>query len=554
MPTGAKLFIDTLKHLDIHEIFTLVGDHLNDVLAEAAAAGMRIIDMRHESGVTHAADAWARLHRKPAVALVTGGPGHTNAITGIATANLAGSPVIAVSGSRATTMADRQGFQDIDQVSMTRPIVKWAGQPPNAAQIPFYLRRAWSEASSGRKGAVHLTIPVDLFSSTAGDVAQQNMTAAAAAGPAQKDVAAIVDALRGAQRPVIIAGSGIWWSDAGEELRAFVERTSIPLYTLAMARGVVRDDHPLCMGIGHPAINESVRKVFREADTIFVLGKRIDFRIAFGGVRLFSPDARFMQVDIHPPELGMNRKLEVGICADVGQTLRALTAEVGNKPWPAGAWLKDVRAAREEFGSRLDAAATDRSTPIRPAAMYSELRRALPPETLYAWDGGDFAHWGRSMTPALNPGGWIRLGPLATIGAALPYGIAMKLAKPDNPVVVITGDGALGFYIAEMDTAVRLGLPIIIIVGNDAGWGLEREFQSVENPGPSVACELRRTRYDIVMQGFGGGGENVDNIDQFGPVVERALSSGVPYCINVNIRGVRSPFADWQIQGKQPKR
>jgi acetolactate synthase-1/2/3 large subunit len=170
---------------------------------------------------------------------------------------------------------------------------------------------------------------------------------------------------------------------------------------------------------------------------------------------------------------------------------------------------------------------------------------------LYAWDGGDFTHWGRCSLPALAPAGWLRLGPLATIGAALPYGIALQLANPGKPVAVITGDGALGFYIAEMDTAVRHRLPIVIIVGNDAGWGLEREFQSVEHPGPTVACELRQTRYDVVMQGFGGGGETVDSIEQIRPAVQRAFASGVPYCINVNIQGVRSPFAEWQIQGKK---
>src|SRR5215831_6225330 len=163
MPSGAELFVRSIKALGIGQIFTLVGDHLNEVLAVAAREGIRVLDMRHESGVTHMADAWARITRKPALSLVTGGPGHTNSLTGIATANLAASPLIAVSGSRATTAGERQAFQDIDQVSTARPIVKWAAQPPNAAQIPFYLGRAYAEANTGRKGAVHLTIPVDLF-------------------------------------------------------------------------------------------------------------------------------------------------------------------------------------------------------------------------------------------------------------------------------------------------------------------------------------------------------------------------------------------------------
>src|SRR2546425_499771 len=163
MPNGAELFVQSAAQLGLDTIFTLVGDHLNEVLAEAGRAGLRIVDMRHESGVTHTADAWARITRKPSLSLVTGGPGHTNSLTGIATAYLAASPLIAVSGSRATTAADRQAFQDIDQIGMTRPVVKWAAQPPNAGQIPFYLGRAYAEANAGRKGPVHLTIPVDLF-------------------------------------------------------------------------------------------------------------------------------------------------------------------------------------------------------------------------------------------------------------------------------------------------------------------------------------------------------------------------------------------------------
>src|SRR5450432_1357696 len=163
MPNGAELFVQAALELGIDTIFTQVGDHLNEVLAAAARHGMRIVDMRHESGVTHAADAWARVHRKPALSLVTGGPGHTNSLTGIATATLAGSPLIAVSGSRASTLADRQAFQDIDQVGMARPVVKWAAEPATAAEIPALLHRAYQEADAGRKGAVHLTIPVDLF-------------------------------------------------------------------------------------------------------------------------------------------------------------------------------------------------------------------------------------------------------------------------------------------------------------------------------------------------------------------------------------------------------
>src|SRR5712692_5538192 len=333
MPSGAELFVRSIAELGISQIFTLVGDHLNEVLAVAAREGIRILDMRHESGVTHAADAWARLSRKPAISLVTGGPGHTNSLTGIATANLAASPLIAVSGSRATNLGDRGAFQDIDQVGMAKPVVKWAAEPPSAAQIPFYLGRAYQEANTGRKGAVHLTIPVDLFM-------------------AKTDARAVERALallRSAQRPVVIAGSGVWWADAASALREFIEQTSLPLYTITMAKGVVSDEHPLCMGYADPALNQAVHTAFKEADLFLVLGKRIDYRLALGGPRLFAPEAKFIQVDIHAPELGMNRKLEVGICADVRATLNALNAEIGERRWQPLPWLDRVRQLRRDW-------------------------------------------------------------------------------------------------------------------------------------------------------------------------------------------------------------
>src|SRR6516225_6608083 len=200
MQNGAELFVDAASRLGLDTIFTLVGDHLNEVLLCAARAGMRIVDMRHESGVAHAADAWARIHRRPALALVTGGPGHTNALTGMATANLAGSPLIAISGSRARTLADRQAFQDIDQVGMARPAVKWAAAVPSAAEIPFYLRRAYTEANSGRRGCAHLTIPVDAFTSVT--QASEPARVAAQAPPANAARAGSEACVTNARRPV----------------------------------------------------------------------------------------------------------------------------------------------------------------------------------------------------------------------------------------------------------------------------------------------------------------------------------------------------------------
>jgi acetolactate synthase I/II/III large subunit len=543
MPTGAELFVDAIQRHGIQEIFTLVGDHLNDVLLCAGARGLRILDMRHEAAVVHAADTWARTHRRPALSLVTGGPGHTNSLTGVATAFAACSPVLTVSGSRASTQAQRGAFQELDQMGMVRPVVKWAAEPVSAAQIPFYVGRAYTEAMSGRPGPVHLTIPVDLFAAKVDGAAPYPSTSAPHPSyPNAGDVSRALELLRAAERPVIIAGSGVWWSGAEVELRAFAEHTRIPVYSITLARGVYPDTEPYSFGYADPSLNRAAARAFAEADVVMVLGKRVDFRLALGSTRIFPATAKLIQVDIHAAEIGMNRRVEVGICADVKTTLQAMLAETEH-PWEERAWLNRARELRSEWTEWL-ANAADADSPLHPASFYRELRDVLPTEVLYSWDGGDFAHWGRAILPATKPGGWVRLGPLATIGAALPNGLALQIAHPDKPVAVITGDGSLGFYIAEMDTAVRHNLPIVIIVGNDAGWGLERELQGRDR---TVGCELRATRYDLVMEGFGGAGENITTLAGVRPAVERAFAARRPYLLNVNVRGVRSPFTRWKL-------
>jgi acetolactate synthase-1/2/3 large subunit len=429
--------------------------------------------------------------------------------------------------------------------------VKWAAEPPSAAQIPFYLRRAFAVADSGRKGAVHLTIPVDLFRAQAAEAGPISPLEPHLAQPRTTDVEQAIAMLRAARRPVVIAGSGVWWSHAEHALGRFIEHTSSPLYTITMARGVVPDDHPLSMGYADPALNHAVHPIFREADLFLVIGKRIDYRLAMGGPRLFPPKARFIQIDIHEEEFSLNRPIDLAIHADARLALEALTEAAGADPWPARPWLGDVRSARQAWEAKLLQTAADTASPLHPAAFFRELKTALPPDVLYSWDGGDFVHWGRALLPALHPGGWLRLGPLGAIGSALPNGLALQMAHPGRPVAIITGDGAIGFYLAEMDTAVRHKLPVVIIVGNDAGWGLERELQSHATGGArTVACELQAARYDLVMQAFGGGGETIEQLDQVRPAVRRAFAAGVPYCLNVKIRGVRSPFTEWQIAGK----
>ncbi|MDP9169829.1 MAG: thiamine pyrophosphate-binding protein, partial [Acidobacteriota bacterium] len=427
-------------------------------------------------------------------------------------------------------------------------VVKWAAEPPSAEQIPFYLGRACSEANAGRKGPVHLTIPTDLFDArTDAPFLMPQPLHDPGAEPDDDSVTQALAMMRAARQPVVIAGSGIWWSHGEAELARFIEHTGFPLYTAALAKGCVPDDHPLCFGYPDPALNQAARKAFAEADLIVIAGKRVDYRLTLGGAKLLSPDAKCIQIDNHAPEIGLNRRVDLGICADAAKTLRKLTNRAG-AAWPELPWISRLRAFRDDWQAEIARRAESEAGLLHPAAFYAEFRKHLPRETIISWDGGDFVQWGRVIMPATGPGRWLRLGPLGTIGAGLPHGIALQIANPESRVVVVTGDGSLGFYIAELDSAVRHKLPLVIIVGNDAGWGLERELQGAGN---TVACELLPTRYDRVMQGFGGDGETIQHADEIGSALARAFASGMPYLINVRIRGARSPFTEWQLAGKR---
>lgn len=554
MPTGAELFSQSLKRLGVTHAFTLVGDHLNEALQVLDRDGFKIVDTRHESAAVHMADGWARMTRTPGLSLVTGGPGHTNSVTGIATAQYTGSPLLAVSGASSSRMRDRNGFQDMDQVAQVDSITKYSAAPSGPDQIPFHVHRAAIEALTGRPGAVHLSIPVDAFT---GKTEQHTALPAGPVDPARArpddgDLNRAIDQIAGAQRPVLIAGSGCWWSKAEAALERFIEAARVPLFTVTLARGVVSDDHPLCFGYADATLSRGAESAIRQADLVIVVGKRIDYRLRMGGAQLFAPDARFIQVDVHAQELGLNRGLEVGLLADAKLTLEALADAFEARPRPErDDWIAEVARGCDAYRAEVEELARQTSVPLHPLEFYREMADWLPADSTISWDGGDFVHWGRYYLPARRAGSWMRLGALAGLGVGLPIGLTAQLLRPSERSIVVTGDGSVGFYLAEFDTAVRFNLPVIIIVGNDGGWGIERELQQGNYSGPTVACELRRTRYDLVMKGFGGDGTHVERPEQIRPALDAALRSDKPYVINVDIKGAGSPFTQYQLRGKK---
>ena len=551
MPSGSELFVRSLASQGVDRVFTLVGDHLNDVLQVAAREGFSVYDTRHESAAVHMADGWTRLTRTPGVSMVTGAPGHTNSITGIATADATAVPMLTVSGMSDSNLRDRYAFQDMDQLKLVQGITKYAAVPARSSQLPFYVKRSFQAMLHGRPGVAHLSIPVDLFTDRNDShfPIPTEPVAILRSAPASSDVDRAMDLFSAAERPVIVAGSGAYWSGAEAELQAFVEGLHAPLFTTNLARGMVSDEHPLCFGYADATINRGAETALRQSDLVIIVGKRLDYGLRMGGPQLFSESAQTVQIDVCGTELGLNRSLEVGIQADARTTLEVLSAELAKRaPVDRSSWIGEVRRGCDEYAAKVARLTATPRSPMHSVHVYDALRQAIPADATICWDGGDFVHWGRYMLKASHVGRWMRLGSLAGLGVGLPIGLSAQILRPDSKSVVITGDGSLGFYIGELDTAVRLGLPLVVIVGNDGGWGVERELQRGFYPeSDTVACELRRTRYDLVMKGFGGDGAHVTSREQLSDAFTRAFRSERPFLVNIEIDGAGSPFTQYQI-------
>lgn len=539
--TAAHLFVRTLKRHGIERIFGLCGDHVNSIFNACLDEGVAVVDTRQESAAAHMADGWARVTGEPGVSVVTGGPGHTNSITGIATAWMAGSPILAISGTFERALRDKGPLQEIDQVDMVRAVTKWARVVDDPVRLPQYAAAAYREATRGRPGPVHLTIPSDVSEAIVDDsdipIPAPSKPEPAAAPPGA--VEAALDFLRRAERPVVIAGSGLWWARAWEPLARFVELTGLPCFTIGMGRGSLSDEHPLCLGYADPVLNPVAREI-READVVLLIGKRIDFRLAYGS--LFAADATLIQIDFHAPELGRNRSAQLAIQADAGAVLRQLAAGAeARKGWKETPWVERLRQARRAAVEARRHDENSDASPVHPLRIVKEVREAVNSDAVWAIDGGDFAQWCRLGLPARRPGHWLRLGALATVGASIPFGIAAKLAKPECPVVVLTGDGGMAFHSWELHTALRFNAPVVVVVGNDAGWGMERELQAAFYHR-TIGVELGEVRYDQVIAATGGHGEHVEHPAELRPALERALKAGRAACVNVRMRGLPSPL------------
>jgi len=473
--SGSHLIVESLKKEGIKNLFILAGDHILPVLDVMEDFDFKFYDTRHEQSAVHMADAWNRITGQPGVSMVTT-PGHANAIPGLANALHHESAVVHISGSAESENLGMGSMQEIDQIGMAAPVVKGAWQIPSVARIPEYMAMAFRTALSSRKGPVHLTIPIDLQKSLVdeNDVRKyepQEYRASNRLQADRKNVGVAIKLLNAAEKPMIFAGPSAGYSASTDQLSEFIETTYLPLFTEDQARGLVPDNHPYCFGFGYLALNEAAKKI-KEADVVLLLGKKLDFTLNFGNTPPFKEGAKIIQVDPSEADIGRSRGVSVPILGDIGSVLDQFISEASKYKWKKSSWLDELRSCKDKQESELEELADD-TVPMHAMSVHKRLRKLIPPNACFVFDGGDFNHFARSYYPALSPNKWVYLSTLGMIGTGVPVACAAKIAYPDDQVFLFTGDGSFGFNGMEYDTAVRHDLPFVGIMGNDGVWGID---------------------------------------------------------------------------------
>jgi acetolactate synthase I/II/III large subunit len=529
--TGGQLVARVLKQAGVGHVFTLCGGHILPIYDGCLDEGIAVIDTRHEQAAAHAADAYARLTRNIGVAMVAPGPGVTDAVTGVANAYAARSPMLLIGGAAPLGLRGLGALQEMEQVALLRPITKGSFTVPETRQIPEVLTTAIRTALSGRPGPVFVEIPVDLLMSTIEDRLAPIPTdyVHCPRGAADARTLAILEQLLVvAERPVVIAGGGVWWDDAAQALEAFATRAGVPVFMNGAGRGALPANHP-------NAFAQARSMALGRADLVLVLGTPLDFRLGYGRPPVFAEDARVVMVDGDAVELGRNRPLALGVVGDLGVVLRqAVDVVPASMAARVAPWLDAVRAKERETRDQLAAFCAADDVPITHYRLAAEIARIVGPETIVVGDGGDVVGCASKIVALHRPGQWLDPGPLGCLGVGPSFALTAKLLHPERPVVLIAGDGALGLNVMELETAMRFGLPFVCVVGNDGGWGQIRNPQlSFYGEARAVATSLPVTRFDLFAESLGARGVLVREPRDIAPALDKALGSSEVWCVNV---------------------
>jgi acetolactate synthase-1/2/3 large subunit len=530
--SGGHLVAKYLSEVEgVSTVFSIPGGHIDRIYDGFLEYGTKLIVVRHEQAAAMMAHAWSIFAGEPGVCLVTAGPGFTNALTGVANAYLDNVPIVVLSGTAPVKDWEKGALQGMNQLDMIKPVVKWWGTCYDVKRIPEYLSKAFQHAVSGRPGPVFLELPPDILNIS---VDEQEIVYPKKGSTVYKTVADIdsieeaAELINTAERPLIIGGDGIGFSNCDKQLSDFVNKTGIPTILLNSGRGAIPDDDPLSLWDGGQA---AIMTAASQADIIIALGIRFNWLLMFG--QLF-PQAKLIRVDIDPTEIDRNRASDIGLIGDIGLILNQLNAEVDKKEHSS--WVKGLR---DTYLPLIAGEVKARETPsesIHPARLVEQVRRATKDDAIYLIDGGDTSYFGMMGLRAKEKSSVIATasGLMGCLGTGVPFGIAAKLARPEKTVVVISGDGSFGFNAMEFDTAVRYNIPFVCVIFNDQAWGMIKHGQEMAYGNERVVgSELGVVHYEKVAEALGGYGEFVAKDEGVIPALERAIASGKPACVNV---------------------
>ncbi len=534
--TGADLFVEALVERGVPFVTTVSGNGTEPFYDACRRAGLRLVDFRNEQAAAFAADAAVRLTGRLAVCAVSAAVGHANALIGVVNAWFDGAPLLLFTGSSQHSRTDQGKFQDLDQVSLAAPLCKYARLVDRAERIPFYVHEACARATAGRPGPVHLTIPSDVLAAKVEPGAQRKPRAGdgavlprAAADPVR--VAEAVALLGQAERPILVAGSGVFYARADEALAEFAATTAMPVVVPIWDRGAVSHPSETFRGVVGAASGEP--RLLPDADLILLVGARVDYRVGYGEPPGMGDHARILRIDVDPAELHQGIVPDVALLADPASALAALTQAVKQQGIPPRReWLEETKRREREF-RRAWSGPLPPTPPVTGRHLVAALRPFLAEDVLFLIDGGNIGQWAHQLADRY-PGHWLTCGASGVVGWGIAGAIAAKLVFPDRPVLLLSGDGALGFGLVELETAVRQATPFVVVLADDQAWGSVAEWQAkTYGPAGFLASRLGPVAYAQVAEGLGARGIRVERGEEIGPAVRKALASQRPTLIHV---------------------
>lgn len=534
---GADILARALARAGVRHLFSLSGNHIMPVYDAALEARLAITHVRHEGAAVHMADAWGRLTGEPGIALLTGGPGHANGIGALYTALAAESPLVMLSGHAPLGELGRGAFQEMAQADLAAPVTKASWTAQSAARLGEDVARAIRLARAGRPGPVHVSLPVDVLEANSDDDCASESAPVFETQPkplSDEAAHATLAAIAGAQRPLILTGPLLAGSRGEKARSALAGATGVPVVGMESPRGV----NDPCLG--------AFAEVLKLADLVVLLGKQPDFTLRYGRPPAVDPACRFIVID---PDVAVLRRasetlgdagrIALAAAADVAVTAEGL-ARRARAPKPPG-WRDEVDAAMRYRPAEWSAAGSKSGAPLHPLEVGCAVQQLLErsQEAVLIADGGEFGQWAQACVNA--PTRLIN-GPAGSIGSAIPFALAARLARPQATVVAMLGDGTFGFHMAEFDTAARARLPFVAVVGNDSCWNAEYQIQLRSyGRARAVGCELHPARYEKAVAALGGYGEYVGSAADLPRALARAAGSGLPACVNVMIERLPAP-------------